>query len=64
METMLKVEFFIIDREFDDEYNYTGHFKNNAEFGLFLVENAEVGNEVTVLSVKEVPYDEEILNKL
>ena len=64
METMLRVEFFIIDKEFNDDYNYVGHFESASEFGLFLIENAEVGNKVTVLSVEEVPYDEKILNTI
>lgn len=49
-----KYEFYIIDREFNDEYEYVAYFENDNEAIRFIVENVQVGNEVIVESVKDV----------
>lgn len=62
--TMLKVNFFIKDAEFNDEYNYTGYFENETTFGKFILENLAVGNILEVLDSEVVPYDFQTLNSI
>lgn len=64
MKTMLKVEFFVRDAEFDDEYNYTGYFEDAEKLGKFILENLQVENILEVLSYEVVPYDSHILNSI
>jgi hypothetical protein len=64
MNTMLKVEFFISDAEFNEEYNYTGYFENEEKLGKFILENLQVGNILNVLSYEVVPYDFQTLNSI
>ena len=64
MKTMLKVNFFIKDAEFNDEYNYTGYFENETALGKFILENLAVENILEVLDSEVVPYDFQILNSI
>ena len=64
METMLKVNFFIKDAEFNDEYNYTGYFENETALGKFILENLAVENILEVLDSEVVPYDFQTLNSI
>ena len=64
MKTMLKVEFYINDTEFNDEYNYTGYFENEEKLGKFILENLQVKNILNVLSYEVVPYDFQTLNSI
>ena len=64
MKTMLKVEFFISDAEFNDEYNYTGYFEDEGKLGKFILENLQVENILNVLSYEVVPYDFQTLNSI
>lgn len=64
MKTMLKVNFFIKDAEFNDEYNYTGYFENETALGKFILENLAVGNILEVLNSEVVPYDFQTLNSI
>lgn len=64
MKTMLKVNFFIKDAEFNDEYNYTGYFENETALGKFILENLAVENILEVLDSEVVPYDFQTLNSI
>jgi hypothetical protein len=64
MKTMLKVNFFIRDAEFNDEYNYTGYFENETALGKFILENLAVENILEVLDSEVVPYDFQTLNSI
>ena len=64
MKTMLKVNFFIKDAEFNDEYNYTGYFENETTLGKFILENLAVENILEVLDSEVVPYDFQTLNSI
>jgi hypothetical protein len=64
MKTMLKVNFFIRDAEFNDEYNYTGYFENEAALGKFILENLAVENILEVLDSEVVPYDFQTINSI
>lgn len=64
MKTMLKVNFFIKDAEFNDEYNYTGYFENETALGKFILENLAVENILEVLDSEIVPYDFQTLNSI
>lgn len=61
---MFQYTFHIQDVEFNDNYEYIAHFLSHEEAGKFIGENLEVGNAVLIVSVKEVPYDEEIFNRV
>jgi hypothetical protein len=54
---MLKYFFHIIDREFNDEYDYEGYFKDHFEAAKFIAENEEVGNTVTVIAPYFIEVD-------
>ena len=64
MKTMLKVNFFIKDAEFNDEYNYTGYFENETALGKFILENLAVENILEVLDSEVLPYDFQTLNSI
>ena len=64
MKTMLKVNFFIKDAEFNDEYNYTGYFEDETALGKFILENLAVENILEVLDSEVVPYDFQTLNSI
>ena len=64
MKTMLKVNFFIKDTEFNDEYNYTGYFEDETALGKFILENLAVENILEVLDSEVVPYDFQTLNSI
>lgn len=64
MNTMLKVEFFISDAEFNEKYNYIGYFENEEKLGKFILENLQVENILNVLSYAVVPYDFQTLNSI
>ena len=49
-----KYEFYIIDREMNDEYEYIGYFEDDNEAIRFIVENVKAGNDVTVEGIKDV----------
>ncbi len=61
---MFEYVFHIQDVEFDDNYEYIAHFLSYEEASKFIGENLEVGNAVLIVSVKEVPYNEDILNRV
>ena len=61
---MFQYTFHIQDVEFDDNYEYSSHVLSQEEASKVIGENLEVGNMVLIVSVKEVPYDEDILNKV
>lgn len=44
----LKVTFYIIDNQYDDEYDYIGYFSNIHEADKFIDENEAAGNEVII----------------
>lgn len=46
---MIKVVFYIIDMEFDSQYEYEGYFYNEEEIQQFIKENEDAGNEVDLL---------------
>lgn len=50
---MFRVNFYIIDNEFNQEYDYEGYFEDYAELGKFVCENAEVGNILHILEVEK-----------
>lgn len=70
------ITFFIQDVEWDDEYEYTAFFFNEAEVGAFITDNEKVGNDVRILKVeifegrdaynltREYGYLEEAVEKL
>lgn len=43
-----KVMFHIIDKEFDDEYDYIGYFSNIHDADKFIDENEAAGNKVVI----------------
>ena len=49
-----KYEFYIIDKQYDDEYDYIGYFEDDFEAMKFVEENLSVGNIVTIRSIKDV----------
>jgi hypothetical protein len=49
-----KYEFYIIDKQYDDEYDYIGYFEDDFEAMKFVEENLSVGNTVTIRSIKDV----------
>lgn len=51
---MIKVIFYIIDKEFDCEYEYIGYFENYKEIRQFMNENKAVNNIVNVLKISKV----------
>jgi hypothetical protein len=55
---MLKYFFHIVDREFNDEYDYEGYFSDHLEADDFIRENEEAGNTVTILAPYFVEVDE------
>ena len=62
---MIKYKLHIIDREFDDEYDYVGLFKDHFEAAQFLDENEAVGNTVIITQHYEhVFVDPAVLNQL
>lgn len=56
----------IIDREFDDEYDYEGLFLDHFEAAQFMEENEAVGNTIIMIApyIVEVETDEVELNKV
>ena len=57
---MIKVVFYIIDMEFDSQYDYEGYFYNEEEIQQFIKENEDAGNEVDLLyrqwvAIEDVP---------
>lgn len=61
---MFQYTFHIKDVEFDDNYEYIAHFLSHEEASKFIGENLEVGNTVLIVSIKEVPYNEDILDRV
>ena len=60
----LIVTFHIIDREFEEEYDYEAIFLKESEMLEFMRENLEVGNRIEVISYKEEEADlEELKNR-
>lgn len=57
---MYKYYFHIIDREYDDEYNFEGFFFDHMEADRFIAENESVGNTVIILApfIQFVPLTE------
>ena len=49
-----KYEFYIIDRQYDDEYDYIAYFEDDFEAMKFVEENLSVGNTVVIRSIKNV----------
>lgn len=45
-----KVVFYIIDREFEDKYIYTGYFEKEKEIYAFVKDNVRAGNSIYVCS--------------
>lgn len=56
----------IIDREFDDEYDYEGLFLDHFEAAKFMEENEAVGNTIIMVApyIEEVETDEAELNRI
>lgn len=46
------ITFFIIDTEWEDEYEYTAYFFTEDEVGGFITDNEAVGNSVRMLKVE------------
>lgn len=60
----LIVIFHIIDREFEEEYDYEAIFLKESELLGFMRENLEAGNRIEVISYKEEDADlEELKNR-
>ena len=51
---MYKYYFHIVDREFDDEYDFQGYFLDHDDIEPFIKDNEKVGNTVTIVA----PYYE------
>lgn len=49
-----KYEFYIIDRQYDDEYDYIAYFEDDFEAMKFVEENLSAGNTVVIRSIKNV----------
>ncbi len=47
---MYKYHFHIIDREFDDEYDYQGYFDDHMEADRFITDNERVGNTIVMVA--------------
>ena len=63
---IVKYFFHIIDKQFNDEYDYNGYFKDHFEADRFIVENEEEGNTVYVVSpyYEYLPEDSVDLNAI
>lgn len=49
-----RFELHIVDKEFETEYDFVAYFETDAEAVQFLEENYRAGNEVSILSIKNV----------
>ena len=47
---MYKYHFHIIDREFDDKYDYQGYFDDHMEADRFITDNERVGNTIVMVA--------------
>lgn len=47
---MYKYYFHIIDREFDDEYDYQGYFDDHMEADRFITDNERAGNTIVMVA--------------
>lgn len=60
---MVKYEFHITDNLFDSEYDYDGYFLDHEEAEVFIKENEDSGNIVTInkdyqwIHVNNIPLD-------
>ena len=52
------ITFHINDVEVGDEYNFTGHFFNEAEVDKFIEDNEKVGNDLLILDVHILSAEE------
>lgn len=61
---MYKYVMHIIDKEFNDEYDYEGLFHDRSEADRFLTENKNVGNEIIIYKIEKTLVKPEELNRL
>lgn len=61
---MYKYAMHIIDKEFDDEYDYEGLFYDHFEADRFLTENKNVGNKIIIYKIEKTMVKPEVLNQL
>jgi hypothetical protein len=56
MTTFYRYYFHIIDNEFNIEYDFEAYFKDHFEADIFITENEEAGNIITI----NTPFFEEV----
>jgi hypothetical protein len=61
---MYRYVMHIIDKEFDDEYDYEGLFHDHFEADRFLTENENVGNEIIIYKIEKTMVKPEVLNQI
>jgi hypothetical protein len=66
MTTFYKYYFHIIDNEFNTEYDFEAYFKDHFESDIFITENEEAGNIITINApfLEEVELTEKEMHRL